>query len=105
MTQANSVLPLNLPNGDAVSGIPRDAIVETSSSIAHGQASPRPAAPLPELPHRLVCALVEYERRALMLPCEPSVKAIRDVLALHPMISASVLDPVARRCAAAIEDC
>jgi 6-phospho-beta-glucosidase len=79
-------IPLDLPNGDAIAGVPAAAIVELPCRVAAGDIEPLRVPPLPPGPRRLLRQLVAYESAALSLAERPAADDLAAVLARHPLV-------------------
>lgn len=93
----DQTFPLNLPNHGAIEGIDDAAIVEVKCKIGNGIAKPIRATTLPEGPAQLTQNLVIYEQNALELPDKPTVHQLKDVLALHPMVTQQSISSLANQ--------
>lgn len=84
--QRGGSVPLNLPAGELVEGMPHQAVLELPCALGPEGTQPRVVPPLPPGPDALFRRLVAWERAVLALPAAPGVADLAEVLAAHPMV-------------------
>lgn len=87
---------LNVPAAGALPGAANDAIVEIDCEVSSCGAKSQPVPALPMGPARLTRTLLEYERAPLALSSTPTISALSDVLAAHPLTPRRKIHALAR---------
>jgi len=95
-SDAEFVVPLNVPCSGALAGIAPESIIEIDCTVSSKGASPLPAPPLPVKPLALTRQLAAYERAVLELPLTPTSGDLAEILAMHPLAPAEGIVRTAR---------
>jgi 6-phospho-beta-glucosidase len=77
---------VNVRNGDTLSFLPADAVVEVPARVTHGAVTPLPVEPLAPLFAGLVSAVTAYEHLALDAALRGGRHRVFEALLAHPLV-------------------
>ncbi|MGW2651328.1 6-phospho-beta-glucosidase [Streptomyces sp. NPDC001393] len=81
-----TTLILNVRNGDSLSALDKDAVIEAPCRVDAGGAHPVAVAPLPDHATGLVCSVKAVEREVLAAAESGSLRTAVKAFALHPLV-------------------